>query len=292
MYFFYIDESGSRDPTVVMSKDGAAVAKDHIYCLTAVALFEGRWRRFDREISLLKLELIDHLQRSQRLKLDLADCEVKSGALRMAGDQDPRKSTPFLRALCAADRERLAACFFHQLGNHNMTVFAVVVDKRKLRDHMTHETLHKKAYELLLERIHHFMREFHPKHHALIVMDDTSRELNRAVAMKHAFFQREGNQNMRFGQIVEYPFFTDSRLSTGIQLADLCSYNIYRAFKTQDFGYPYFRYLLPYFYRREKVEKLDGLKVFPDDSELVEWSRAGWAAYQKEGPAADGGAEI
>ena len=47
--------------------------------------------------------------------------------------------------------------------------------------------------EFLLERIQHYMREYHPKHRALIVMDDTSRQLNRAVAMKHAAFQRAGN---------------------------------------------------------------------------------------------------
>ena len=54
---------------------------------------------------------------------------------------------------------------------------------------MTHETLHKKAYEFVLERIQHYMREYHRKHLALVVMDDTSKQLNQAVAMKHSFFQ-------------------------------------------------------------------------------------------------------
>ena len=61
-----------------------------------------------------------------------------------------------------------------------------------------------------MERIQHYMREYHAKHQALIVMDDTSTQLNRAVAMKHAFFQRAGNRNMGFPSIVEYPFFTRS----------------------------------------------------------------------------------
>lgn len=74
-----------------------------------------------------------------------------------------------------------------------------------------------KAYEFLLERIQHYMREYHPKHRALIVMDDTSRQLNRAVAMKHASFQRVGNRNVKFPAVVEYPFFTRSELSNGVQ---------------------------------------------------------------------------
>ena len=58
LYFFYIDESGTRDPEVVKTKaDGTTAPKEHLYVLTAVSLFEGRWRAFDREIGNLKLEL-------------------------------------------------------------------------------------------------------------------------------------------------------------------------------------------------------------------------------------------
>ena len=108
----------------------------------------------------------------------------------------------------------------------------------------------------------------HP-HRALIVMDDTSRQLNRVVAMKHALFQRVGNQNMNFPAIVEYPFFTRSELSNGVQLADLLAYNVYRVFKDEDFSYPYFRRVLPNFYRRLNSDALNGLKVWPNQSPLV-----------------------
>ncbi len=130
-----------------------------------------------------------------------------------------------------------------------------VIDKRFLR--VTHETLYMKAYEFLLERIQHYMREYHPKHRAL--MDDTSRQLNRVVAMKHASFQRTGNRNMTFPAIVEYPFFTRSELSNGVQLADLLAYNVYRAFKLEDFGYPYFEKALPNFYRWRNSQRVEGV---------------------------------
>ena len=125
-------------------------------------------------------------------------------------------------------------------------------------------------------------------------MDDTQRQLNHAVAMKHAFFQREGNRNVRFHHIVEYPFFTDSKLSNGVQLADLCSYNIYRAFRARDFGFPYFSQLLPAFYRsaRTPFDKLDGLKVFPEDSDWVGFAAEGyrnWLRTQTVRPAVNGG---
>ena len=101
MYFFYFDESGSRDPKAVETfADGTQSPKEHIYSLTAVGLFEGRWRRFDREIANLKLELSDHLNRTRKERLDLADCEVKSNWIRNPkerGANSRSRSTAFLQ---------------------------------------------------------------------------------------------------------------------------------------------------------------------------------------------------
>jgi len=52
MYFFYVDESGSRDPQVIGTRrDGSTFAKDHLYVLTAIGLYEWKWRRLEREIA-------------------------------------------------------------------------------------------------------------------------------------------------------------------------------------------------------------------------------------------------
>src|SRR5665213_877823 len=282
MYFFYFDESGSRDPSVGTPEK----PKDHLYVLLCVGLFERQWRPFERAITNVKLELADYLWRGGKGRFDLASCEVKSNWLRHPGERE--KKSPFLHALDTADRERLVAAYFAQVAERNTVIMAAVIDKRHLHEHMTDETLHKKAYEFLLERIDHYMAEYHPKHQALIVMDDTSRQLNQAVPMKHAFFQRAGNQNTRFGHIVEYPFFTRSELSNGVQLADLLAYNVYRAFKDEDLGYPYFNMLLPSVYRRAVNLALDGLKVWPERSPLIALSRATWEAHKKTLPGGAG----
>lgn len=285
MYFFYFDESGSRDPDAGQAASGGP-AKDHLYVLVAIGIFERNWQRLERGISHVKLELADYLRRDGKGRFELADCEVKSNWLRYPTER--AKKSPFLAALTDDDRTRLAECFYLQLQECRATIFAVVVDKRHLHDHMTHDTLHKKAYEMILERIEHFMAEYHPKHQALIVMDHTSPRLNRSVAMKHAFFQRAGNPNVQFRHIVEYPFFTASELSNGVQLADLCAYNVYRAFKSSDFAYPYFARMLPYFYRRQNGPQLDGLKVWPEGSDLVRFARDAWSALERKSPAMSG----
>jgi hypothetical protein len=44
--------------------------------------------------------------------------------------------------------------------------------------------------------------------------------------------------------------------------------------------------MLDYIYCSEQTtsDKLDGLKVWPDDSELVEFSHQGWLAYKSKQP--------
>ncbi|MCI0388606.1 MAG: hypothetical protein MOB07_07545 [Acidobacteria bacterium] len=77
MYFFYFDESGSRDPSI----GTAAKPKDHLYVLLAVGMFERQWFPFDRSIANLKLELADYLRRDGKGRFELAGLrgEIKLG---------------------------------------------------------------------------------------------------------------------------------------------------------------------------------------------------------------------
>lgn len=277
MYLFYIDESGNRDPqTEQRLPDGTTRPKDHIYVLTAVSLHEMRWYGFETTINGSKQRLIDDVHRVTGKHFDLADVEVHSSVVRRP---KTRNNHPFFRFLTRRQLEGLTNLLYRQLDYHNMSLFAVVVDKRKLEPYMTEEKLHRKAYELLLERIQSFLSEYHRKHFGVIVVDDVSRQMNRSLAMKHSYFQRRGTSaGLLLRNIVETPFFVRSELSNGIQLADLCAYNVYRAFRYENSGYDYFARIVPRFYRSRTThpEKLDGLKVFPDDSELVEMaSRVG-----------------
>ena len=104
-------------------------------------------------------------------------------------------------------------------------IFSVVVDKRHLHDYMTQEKLHRKAWELLLERVEYFMWTEHDRHQAVMVVDDAGPQLNRSLAMKHAYFQDQGTSaGQRLRHIVEMPLFVRSELSNGVQLADMVSY--------------------------------------------------------------------
>ncbi len=117
MYFFYIDESGSRDPSLGTPEK----PKDHLYVLLAVGMYERQWRPFERHITNVKLELIGGLRREGHDAFDLADCEVKSNWIRNAKERTEKSR--FLHALTDAQRESLVAAYFNQLGPRKMVVF-------------------------------------------------------------------------------------------------------------------------------------------------------------------------
>lgn len=288
MYFFYIDDSGSRDPSLQSVRaDGTIVPKEHLYVLTAVGLYEQSWRPMEEELTDFKLRLRNSLLTSVGLKTDIMDCEVKSTLLRHAKERERR--SPFLHALTEDQRAGLVEMYYSQLAKHRAHLISVVIDKRHLQPETSAHWLHLKAYEILLERIELLLAERYRKHKGLIVMDDSERDLNRAVAMKHAHLLHRGGQRIYFNHIAEYPFFTESSLSHGIQLADLCAYNVYRAFRNEDFAYPFFVRLLKHFYNSANTppEKLDGLKVFPAQSPLVDWAVE--AHRQRRRPASEAG---
>ena len=256
MYFFFLGESGERNPLV---------KKDEPFVMLALGLHEYQWRRFETTLNGRKLLLIQNIFDRTGVRLDLADAEVHSVDIRIP---KKRAQHPFLRHLTEAELNGLMDLYYTQFEARHFTVMAIVVDKACLLNYMDKEKVTKKVYELLLERGESFIGIEHPKQQAIFVLDKTSKELNHSIAMKHAYFQRsQTSAGVRLKHVVEMPFFVESYLSNGVQLADLCAYNVYRAFRSDNEQYPHFQRLLPFFYKSSLTasEKIDGLKVFPDN---------------------------
>lgn len=270
MYLFYVDESGTLDPeTTGIRDDGTTFEKEWIYSLTAFGLFEHKWRRFYAPIVRKKRLLMEAIYRRNSIRLELSQCEVKSTWLRIPKE---KARHPFLSLLTADEIHELVETYYSAMDLIPIRFFSVVIDKRYLRSFMDRQKLHRKAWELLCERIENFMREFHPKHQAILVADDVSKQDNQALTMKHAYFLENGTSSgTTFKNIIETPFFVRSELSEGIQFVDLCSYNVYRAFRRDEFDYPYFVRMLPKMYSSQNTHncKVDGIKIFPPESPLA-----------------------
>lgn len=244
MYLCYIDESGNRDPRLsIPQRDGTSKPGDWLYVLTALCIYEQRWHTLEKPINRHKLELIDRIQQRTGRALTLADTEVKSNWLRRPDEISKR---PFLADLTEQERGALIDVYYAQLISARATILAVLVDKRVLPPSTTQHDIHLRSWEQLLELIERFMRARHDKHQAIMINDDVSREMNLALAMNHARLLDKGtNQNTWLRHICEMPMFVRSELCVGVQLADLCGYNIYRAFRAGDLSYPHFQRIAP-----------------------------------------------
>lgn len=244
MYLCYIDETGTRDPRLkIPRQDGTERDGDWLYVLTALCVFEQRWHTLEKPINRRKLALLERIRNETGVALQLADCEIKSNWLRIPRE---RERHPFVSHLTADETTALAELYYSQLEAARATIFAVLVDKRHLPAGTTQHDIHLRSWERLLELVEHFMRARHHKHQAIMINDDVSRETNRMLAMSHAeLLDRGTRRDTWLRHICEMPMFVRSELSAGVQLADLCSYNIYRAFRSGDLTYPFFERIAP-----------------------------------------------
>lgn len=285
MYLFYIDESGSLDPKSGTDPKGG----QPIYVLTALGVFVRSARKVDLDINRHKMMLIDKLVRRGQSRLELSDCEIKSNWLRRP---DMRAQHPLLQRLDEKEINELVTLFYKQLDEHHITILSVIIDKQHLREYMDPAKLHRKAWELLLQKVEQFMRAMHEKHHAILIADDVGRAANRRLAMKHAYIMLEGtSRNVRLEHICEMPLFVPSELCNGVQLADLCAYNIYRVFTDGSLKYKGFEVISPNIWSAEmqmknpRVRPFHGLYVFPQESKLKELV----AEFEKQGTPAESG---
>ena len=266
MYIFYIDESGNRDIN--------HLDQERFYVLTAVGMFEQHWKKFYFDIARPKRSILNRINEEYSLNLDFAtDAEVKSTLLR---NVKARERHPFSNYQTPEERMELVEEFYSQLKKCHAIIVSVVIDKKYIQPASRladQQELHNKAWEMLCERIESYMKEFHDKHRAILVTDDTDKQKNLQTTRAHVNLYRNGaTSGLILRHIIEMPMFVSSATCVGVQLADLCCYNVYRRFKDNNPEYEFFKRIEPFYYNSSNTvpSKKDGLKVFPSESEFAE----------------------
>ncbi len=79
MYFFYVDESGNRNPTAEVETP---------FVFVSLAIHEFQWTRLERNVNARKLKLIDDVHDRTGLEFDLSDVEVKANTLRVPVERE------------------------------------------------------------------------------------------------------------------------------------------------------------------------------------------------------------
>jgi len=79
-------------------------------------------------------------------------------------------------------------------------------------------------YRALLWRVNTFMQERFPQEQAVFFFDGIDHETNRKIAISFNNFMQRHHWGRGYQNIIPTPFFCDSKVSPGIQLADVLAY--------------------------------------------------------------------
>jgi hypothetical protein len=206
MYFFYIDESGSVAPHHEPLKEG----ETPLFCLNALAIREDKWRHLDRQYLYLKREFFKKEIGTRRAEY----YEVKGNYLLAPANRGSRRNAEFLR-------RTLRLC--DRLGAQG---FSIAVIKNPDTP-STSRTLYSLALQYLVERLHLFLDDCSDDPKGILIIDSRSRELDANVARSHLSFVFGHATGRGYHRILEAPLFADSKLTVGLQVADIIGSCIY-----------------------------------------------------------------
>lgn len=215
MYLLYVDESGDPGPQ-----------GSRFLLLGAAALFEGKWRFVEQEIRSLINRYFPALPRP---------AEIHFAPLRKGRDE--------YRALSREQRVNLRSDFcsiVRGLRPNELVLFTVVADKTwwfQQNPGKTGDDLYAELFENLSSRFDLFLKRRHAKgqtNKGIIIADPHKPALCESLKRNQKRFQRHGHRWGPLYNLIETVFFLDSSESPGLQIADLCSYGMWRLILEDD----------------------------------------------------------
>ncbi len=216
MNLLYVDESGDT------GKSGT----DHLV-LGAAALFEGKWRHLR---GALQGVLKKHFPDASKRPLEIHASHVRSGK-GLFGALAPQEKHVLFADFCA---------LVNDFRESEITLFAVVYHKQSWfakNPGATGDELYSAAFADLVSRFDLFLkrryREGFPSK-GLIIADPRNTALSKALRKRVLQFHDSGTPWAALENVIESVLFLESHESPGLQLADLCSYVLWRVVSASD----------------------------------------------------------
>ncbi len=218
MYLMYVDESGD---TASLEQGGSRVL-----CLTGCIIDEKDKRDIETRFRDIK--------KKYYFKTEI---EIKSNFLRYANPKiaDPSKSSP-IKLYDQAQYDSLQVDIQEFLKTIPISLISVVIDKKGFWSKYPAQNPYHTAYIFLMERFQTFLQYkdglglciIDPREGRVVDKKNIDKELSKI----HAQLQWEdGGFWKKCPRIIEKVLFSDSELTTGIQIADLYCYPIYHLFR-------------------------------------------------------------
>lgn len=102
-------------------------------------------------------------------------------------------------------------------------LFAECTDKRTFGAMVPRTPPFEEAFGQVVSRFHRFLEEQRPQEHGLLVQDENDTMAGRLTHLMRVFHDR-GTRWTTLPLIVETPLFVDSKLTSMVQVADVCAY--------------------------------------------------------------------
>jgi hypothetical protein len=210
---FYVDESGSTHRFDLPIANG----QTPIFTLTGLAMPLIQWRKYDRHFNGIKAKFFPEILAAKGRKENI---EIKGSEIVSPRNRDSKRRWDFLAATI-----RLVNCYDGKL-------FAVTFLKSHEKP-ISSKSLYTHAFQILLERFHDYLiNHFKEPHQGIIICDSRSgtfrgNGLDKDVAKSHQTYIFGHSVGKTLINIKEAPLFADSKLTIGIQLADIMSAAVY-----------------------------------------------------------------
>lgn len=206
MYLLYLDDAGS-----------ASNIDDRYIALAGIALFERQVHFLDRELEAIAESIAPGAGRGLEFHASpMLTGKGKWGRLGHKGDRRKHMA----RALSAIDTLR-----------GKRALFGAVVDKREVSPADAIEF----AFEQIVSRFDQFLGRMHKTKNTqrgLLILDKSTMETRLQQLTRT--FKSEGHRWGTLRNIVDVPFFVDSKASRAVQYADLVAHALWRSFERAD----------------------------------------------------------
>ena len=210
MYLLYVDDAGS-----------VGNHNERHFVLGGVALFERHVEHLERALNALATET----GLPEPESLEFHGTEIRNGSKRWRA---LRGAAPRAELLKTALRRA------NDVLRGRWALFGVVVHKAAISPRDPVEF----AFEQLCSRFDQFLsrqRNDQRNQRGLMILDRSTRETRLQELV--TTFRHDGHSWGRLRNIVDVPFFVDSRASRAIQFADLVTYALWRRFEHADAGF-------------------------------------------------------
>lgn len=259
MYLFYFDECGRP------SLEDKALAVDPWFVMSAVGIRDDQWLEIDDLISRLKGKYFPQIKQKYRI-------EFKSTYIRSAGGKHP---FPPFDNISIEKLTEMVEELYDIYSIYNLPLFSVAINREEHKNR--YESMGKRpegpyqlAFKMLIERIDWFLENLNAnkpireREIGFVMLDEYIGQY-KVTRSNLLWYQEQGTfAKPSIDFIKEVPFFLVSHYSQMITLPDLVSYNVYHRFRYQKPEYPFYKRLLPNFYKKKGKLWGYGLKVFPD----------------------------